>query len=126
MNKLFSGILITIAMLLTSQAWAGEVSRAQFTTAIQEREPVDMIDTLSTDQTQVSYFTELNDLTGKNITHQWVYNDKVMFEKIFLVGGARWRVWSSKTLLPGWTGQWTVNTLDEDRTPLQSQVFEYQ
>jgi len=126
MNKLFSAILITIAMLLTSQAWAGEVSRAQFTTAIQEREPVDMIDTLSTDQTQVSYFTELNDLTGKNITHQWVYNDKVMFEKIFLVGGARWRVWSSKTLLPGWTGQWTVNTLDEDRTPLQSQVFEYQ
>ncbi len=125
MNKIFSVILIFITTFLTSQAWAGEVSRAQFTTKIQDREPVDIIVTLSTDQTQVSYFTELNDLSGKKITHQWIYKDKVMFEKMFQVGGARWRVWSSKTLQPGWTGQWTVITLDEDRTPLLKQIFEY-
>ena len=126
MNKFLSAILISITMLLSSQIWAGEVARAQFTTEIQDREPVDMLVTLSTAHTQVSYFTELKDLTGKNITHQWVFNDQIMFEKIFLVGGARWRVWSNKTLQPGWKGQWTVNTLDEDRTPLQSQVLEYQ
>ncbi|MCP4075322.1 MAG: DUF2914 domain-containing protein [Gammaproteobacteria bacterium] len=125
MNKIFSVILIFITTFLTSQAWAGEVSRAQFTTKIQDREPVDIIVTLSTDQTQVSYFSELNDLSGKKITHQWIYKDKVMFEKMFQVGGARWRVWSSKTLQPGWTGQWTVITLDEDRTPLLKQIFEY-
>ena len=126
MNKFLSAILISITMLLSSQIWAGEVARAQFTTEIQDREPVDMLVTLSTAHTQVSYFTELKDLTGKNITHQWVFNDQIMFEKIFLVGGARWRVWSNKPLQPGWKGQWTVNTLDEDRTPLLTQVLEYQ
>ncbi len=87
---------------------------------------MDMIVTLSTDQTQISYFSELNNLTGHTVTHQWLYHDDIMFEKDFQVGGARWRVWSSKTLQPGWTGRWTVNTLDEDRSLLSTQVFEYQ
>jgi len=126
MNKLLSRIFTATVIVFSSQLWAGEVSRAQFTTEVQNREPVDMIVTLSTDQSQISYFTELTNLTGHSVTHQWVYNDKVMFNKIFQVGAARWRVWSSKTLQPGWTGRWTVNTLDEDQTPLLTQVFEYQ
>ena len=122
----FKNLFISCTILLSSQLWAGEVTRAQFTTEVQDREPVDMLITLSTDQTQVSYFTELTDLTGHTVTHQWLYGDDIMFEKDFVVGGARWRVWSSKTLQPGWTGRWTVNTLDEDRSLLLTQVFEYQ
>jgi hypothetical protein len=68
----------------------------------------------------------LSDLSGHNITHQWTYNDKVMFEKTFEVKGARWRVWTSKTLVPSWTGTWTVNVLDDDRAVLNSKSFEYQ
>ena len=60
------------------------------------------------------------------MTHQWTYNDEVMFEKTFEVKGPRWRVWTSKTLIPSWTGSWTVNVLDEDRTVLASESFEYQ
>ena len=48
-----------------------------------------------------------------------------MFEKTFEVKGARWRVWTSKTLLPSWTGTWTVKVLDTDRTELTSKSFEY-
>ncbi len=119
-------LLLCCSILASSQLWAGEVTRAQFTTQVLDREPVDMVITLSTDQTQVSYFTELTDLTGHTITHQWLYYDDIMFEKSFVVGGARWRVWSTKTLQPRWTGRWTVNTLDEDRSLLLTQVFEYQ
>ena len=117
---------IACIVLFSNLLWAGEVTRGQFTTQVQNREPTDMVITLSTDSTQISYFTELTDLTGHNVTHQWLYGDAIIYEKSFLVGGARWRVWSSKTLQRGWTGRWTVNTLDEDRTLLLSQVFEYQ
>ena len=126
MFNLYKIFFISCCLLLSSQLWAGEVTRSQFTTKIQDREPVDMIVTIGADQAQVSYFTELTDLTGQTITHQWLYGDDIMFEKTFLVGGARWRVWSTKALQPGWTGRWTVNTLDEDRSLLLSQVFEYQ
>jgi hypothetical protein len=49
-----------------------------------------------------------------------------MFEKTFEVKGPRWRIWTSKTLIPSWIGTWTVNVLDDDHTVLSSKSFEYQ
>ncbi len=66
------------------------------------------------------------DHEGGNVTHQWVYGGKVMFEKTFEVRGPRWRVWTSKTLLPSWTGLWSVNVLDQDRKVLATKSFDYQ
>lgn len=126
MKYSLSGLLLTLCVTFSSQLLAGEVSRAQFTSMVVDREPVDMIITLSTDQSKISYFTELSGLSGHEVSHQWIYNGNIMFQKSFQVGGNRWRVWSTKTLQPGWTGRWTVNTVDEDGTQLQNQVFEYQ
>lgn len=121
------GLSLLSLSLGASNAFAGEVSRALFTTAIEDREPVMAVDSISSNSfTSLSFFTELSDFQGSNITHQWTYNDKVMFEKSFDVNGARWRVWTSKTFLPGWTGTWTVNVLDDDRSVLTSKSFEYQ
>ncbi len=124
MKKLISSIVF-LTLFLSTQLMAGSVSRGQFTTAIIDREPVDLVETLSTDNTEIKYFTELTELQGETITHQWVYNDVVMFEKSFEVGGPRWRVWTSKSLQPGWSGVWTVNTLDSERNKILSQTFEY-
>ena len=120
--------LFTMAALLVgSSAFAGEVSRAVFTTSIEDREPVMAVDSVSSSSfSSIFFFTELTDLQGHNVTHQWVFGDKVMFEKTFEVNGARWRVWTSKTFLPGWNGTWTVNVLDDDRSVLASKNFEYQ
>ncbi|MDH5354533.1 MAG: DUF2914 domain-containing protein [Gammaproteobacteria bacterium] len=127
MRKILKAILFAIAFGVASSAIAGEVSRAMFTTSIQDREPVIAVDSINSSSfSSITFFTELNDLEGHNITHQWSYDGKVMFEKSFEVNGARWRVWTSKTLLPEWTGSWTVNVLDDDRTVLTSKTFEYQ
>lgn len=115
------------AFAFSSNCLAGEVTRAIFTTGIDNREPVITVDSIdSASYSSISFFTELNGLSGHNITHQWTYNDRVMFEKTFEVRAARWRVWTSKTLIPAWTGTWNVNVLDEDRTVLASNSFEYQ
>ena len=115
------------AILISNNAFAGEVSRAVFTTSIEDREPVMAVDSVSSSSfSSISFFTELTELQGHNITHQWVFGDKVMFEKTFEVSGARWRVWTSKTFLPGWNGTWTVNVLDDDRSILVSKDFDYQ
>lgn len=120
-------LIILSATFMTANAYSGEVSRAVFTTSIQDREPVMAVDSINSNSfSSISFFTELNELQGHNITHQWVFNDKVMFEKSFEVNGERWRVWTSKTLLPGWTGTWTVRVLDGDRSELVSRSFEYQ
>ncbi|MGD8837991.1 MAG: DUF2914 domain-containing protein [Gammaproteobacteria bacterium] len=118
--------ILVAAILLSGNSFAGEVSRAMFTIGIDNREPVIMVDSIdSSAYNSISFFTELKDLEGHNVTHQWKFDGKVMFEKTFEVKGARWRVWTSKTLLPSWTGEWTVNVLDTDRTVLASKTFEY-
>ena len=127
MRPLIKHLSICAALAFSSSGFAGEVSRALFTIGVDNREPVIQVATIDSDSyTSISFFTELTDLTGHNVTHQWTLGDKVMFEKTFEVKGPRWRVWTSKTLIPSWTGSWTVNVLDDDRTVLASESFEYQ
>jgi len=121
MKKTLQGLLLALSFLLVTAAQAAGVERGLFTTAVVDREPVDQVSEITPEQNQITYFTELRDLQGQNITHQWVYDNGVMFEKTFAVGGPRWRVWSSKTILPEWTGTWVVNTLDGDRNVLMTQ-----
>lgn len=127
MRQILKTILFAIALGLANSAVAGEVSRAMFTTSIQDREPAIAVDSINSSAfSSITFFTELSGLEGHNVTHQWVHDGNVMFEKSFEVNGARWRVWTSKTLLAEWTGTWTVNVLDDDRSVLTSKTFEYQ
>ena len=105
---------------------AGSVVRAQFTSAVQNHEPVDKLSTLTNDQTHVVFFTELKDLANQKVTHRWEYNGKVMSEVSFDVGGDRWRVFSSKTLDPSWTGEWKVSVLDGKGSTLSANTFTYE
>ena len=127
MRPIMKSLVLVATVVVSTSGYAGEVTRAMFTIGIDNREPVIMVDSIdSSSYTSISFFTELEDLSGHNITHQWTFNGDVMFEKTFEVKGPRWRVWTSKTLIPSWIGTWTVNVLDDDRTLLSSESFEYQ
>jgi hypothetical protein len=127
MQHILKLALLTMTLSIGGNAYAGTVSRALFTIGIDNHEPVIMVDSISADSyDSISFFTELNGMSGKTVTHQWVFDDKVMFEKSFEVNGDRWRVWTSKTLIPDWTGTWTVKVLNEDGSVLERKTFEYQ
>lgn len=127
MHYIVKFALLTLTLCISSNAFAGTVSRAVFTIGIDNREPVIMVDSISADSyNAISFFTELTGMTGETVTHQWMFDDKVMFEKSFEIGGDRWRIWTSKTLLPDWTGTWTVKVLNEDGSVLERKSFDYQ
>ena len=109
-----------------SERQLGRVARAIFTSAIVDREPVDNLTSVPGDTQRVFFFSDLRELAGQIVTHRWEYNGKVMAEVTFKVGeGVRWRVYSSKNLLPEWTGQWTVVVSNESGQPLNTSMFEY-
>jgi hypothetical protein len=121
------GLILLLTLCLSTNAAAGEIRRALFTTGIDNREPVGIVDNIdSASDNSISFFTEITNMSGQIITHQWTHLDKIMFEKTFEVKAERWRVWTSKTLIPNWTGTWTVNVLDAERELLTSKSFEYQ
>ncbi len=104
---------------------SGHLKRALFTTAIEEREPVDSIDSLSTATEQVYFFTEIVDLQGHTITHRWTHGGEVRAEVPIAIGGPRWRVYSSKQLLAAWTGEWMVEVVDADGNVLGKKQLVY-
>lgn len=103
----------------------GHVARAMFTSGVQNREPVDTLTRLGNDKRKIYFFTELSGLGGQTVTHRWEYQGKTMGEVQFAVGGPRWRVWSSKTLLPQWTGEWRVSVIDGAGNTLAESSFDY-
>lgn len=103
----------------------GDVSRAQFTSAVEDREPVDALTRVDADMDHVYFFSEIMDHEGGEIIHRWRYrDDQDMGEVRFDVGGPRWRVWSMKTLDPAWTGPWRVEVVTQDGEVLDTYRFE--
>ena len=96
----------------------GTISRAQFTSAILDREPVDEVTSIDSDLRSVFFFTEFRNFEGTSASHRWIYNGDVKFELSFKIRGSRWRVYSQKTLPKEWLGDWKVEIVSEDGTVL--------
>ena len=58
------------------------------------------------------------------VNHVWYRDGKTMAQVELNVGSANWRTWSSKRLLPSWTGFWEVKVLDQTGKVLASASFE--
>lgn len=101
-----------------------QVVRDAVAVGISDREPVDERQVFSPSLDRIYYFTEIQSQSpGTEITHVWYYGDREMARVALPVEGSRWRTWSSKQILPGWTGQWMVEAVTIDGTVLASQAF---
>jgi Protein of unknown function (DUF2914) len=107
-------------------AQGAQVARAQFTTAIENREPVDKVAVLSPPADEIFFFTDLRDLQGHTVVHRWRYRGEVVSQVRFEVGGPRWRVFSKKVLEPDEIGEWSVTVVDETDWPLYVELFRYE
>ena len=90
----------------------GSVVRSAFTRTIDEREPTEDLQNLTNENGHVKFFTELRDMSGQTAIHRWEFEGKVVAEVEFNVKGPRWRVWSSKSFVPQWTGDWKVSVVN--------------
>jgi Protein of unknown function (DUF2914) len=117
--------IIASALLLIATAAQADITRANFTNAIEGREPVDQITQLANDKNGVYFFTEITGMNGHTITHRWEFGGEARFEISFSVGADRWRVWSNKTLAPDMTGEWKVVVLDETGAVLRTELLNY-
>jgi hypothetical protein len=107
------------------QAQEARVALAQFTTAIENREPIDQVAFVSNEVEKVFFYTDLRGLEGQTISHRWLYNGTVMAHVPFEVRGPRWRVWSSKKLIPDLIGDWTVEIVTAEGEVIAAETFTY-
>jgi hypothetical protein len=122
------GVLLVHLMTslpVSAQAQEARIALAQFTTAIENREPVDQVAFVENDVRKVFFYTDLRGLDGQTINHRWLHDGTVMADVSFEVRGPRWRVWSSKELLPDWIGDWTVEIVTGEGEVIAVETFTY-
>ena len=103
----------------------GSVMRSIFTNAIEDREPIDNMKSTGNSSNTIIYFTELRDMSGQMAKHRWEHNGNVMAEVEFNVRGPRWRVWSSKSFMPQWEGEWKVSVLNAAGEVISEEMINY-
>ncbi|MGI8739244.1 MAG: DUF2914 domain-containing protein [Gammaproteobacteria bacterium] len=105
------------------------VARAQFTTRIDAREPVDRVGAVFPSNGQslrtLFYFTEITGLNGETVTHRWEHEGQVVAEVSFDIGSDRWRAYSSKDLNQGMKGNWRVVVTDSKGEIIKTDSFAY-
>lgn len=82
------------------------VARMIFSTGINESEPVDSITSISYTRGKVYLFTEIENMSGKYITHIWYFNGKQAFKKRVRIKGSSRRIWTSKVITKNMVGKW--------------------
>ena len=106
-------------------AGKGSVQKAQFTSAVENHEPKDNLDSLTNDQTRIFFYAVLVNLQGQEVTFRWSYNDVTQAEVKQTPTSGRYRTNTSKTLDPSKLGTWKVEVVDASGAVLTSKTFEY-
>lgn len=108
-------------------AGGSKVVRAQLTSAVKDREPVDRlppsIQVSDGGVERIMFFSEVRDLSGRTLSHRWERQGQTMADVSFAVGSDSWRMHSSKRVTPAMTGAWRVVVVDETGAELASVPF---
>lgn len=109
--------------------WAeSTVARAQFSTDVVDREPIDNVGPVVKVEyggiQRVYFFSDLRGMSGSQVIHRWKLDGEEQADVSFDIGGDRWRVWSSKRLMPGFDGKWSVDIV-QDGAVIETHSFDY-
>lgn len=97
---------------------------AELATGIQNRDPVGVASTFPSNVDTVYLWTKVLGATDTtSITCVWSYGGEEMASVELPVRSPSWRTWSSKAIMPKWTGTWDVKVLDADGNVLKGLTF---
>ncbi|MFQ5605664.1 MAG: DUF2914 domain-containing protein [bacterium] len=119
-----AGVALLNSTNATAQSETG-VAKCAFTTEIVDREPVNDLDSLSSDINKIYFYTDIRNMEGNRVTHRWLHDGQTRAEVSFRIGGPRWRVHSSKKLIPEWIGDWKVEVVDSSGSVIHEDSFVY-
>lgn len=113
-----------VAAIALAQEAAPGVETMTFCTNVEERQPVDPDTTFAADTEKVYCLTKITGVEGESsVTHVWFHGDEEMARVELPVRSSSWTTWSSKRMLPAWSGTWHVDVLDAAGNVLKSQEF---
>ncbi len=90
---------------------------------VEEREPIEPGDRFPADVGSLSCFCRIVHGKGTKVVHAWIHEGQTRARVELEVGSDSWRTWSTKRILPSWTGGWEVKVMTPDGIVLDSVSF---
>lgn len=118
--------VLALAFVMPAIVWAAdlELRDATISTDVQDRIPTGTGVMFDSDVGKLYAFTRIVGADGETrIYHKWYHGDRLMADVPLNVRSGDWRTWSSKTIVPHWTGDWRVVIVAEDGSVLGSVKF---
>lgn len=95
---------------------SGKVVRGSLAKSIRHKEPYGTISLPlmlgKHDERTIYYFTELKDMSGKQIYHEWLYKGKSVFKRPIKIAEQSWRTSTHKIIRSNALGDWSVRAID--------------
>lgn len=102
------------------------ITRAKLTNTIKDKEPGKVFSyTVPKYVRKVYFFTQIQNAKGLTLYHRWRYNRKIMATIPLKVRSNNFRTWSNKQLSSAWSGDWTVEILNNKKQPIFRLNFKY-
>lgn len=123
--KARNAILLAILAIvfLPGLAAAIEVEEAVMCSAVENREPVNPTNAFPADVGEVWCWSKIKGGEGTSIEHVYYYGGEEKATVRLYIGSPMWRTYSSKRILPSWTGSWRVDIVDADGNALEKLDF---
>lgn len=103
------------------------IVRALLTTRVKNKEPVDkVIPPVIVNENHaigIYYFTEIINMKGHSLYHQWLWNDNIIYKRKINILGDRWRAATGKFITHDKQGMWRVRIVDKQGVILDQIVF---
>ncbi len=102
-----------------------QITRSAICLQVEEREPVDIDSLFPADVGTVFAYTKIDGVTTPTqVTHVWYHGEREMARVQLQVRNNGWRTWSSKKILPSWTGTWKVKILNAEGENVKTMEFQ--
>lgn len=109
---------------LPGGARAMDVVEAVITTGIVDHLPIDSVESYTVNAGRLYCFTRVLGSAGRDkVIHVWRRDGQEMARVELPLRSDDFRTWSVKTLLPSWSGNWTVDVTDDAGKILASIPF---
>lgn len=105
-----------------------KIKRGLLTNGVFDKEPIDeLVPPFKVGENaslKLFYFTEIRDMKGQSLFHQWIKDGVVIQKTTINPQGKRWRVSSNRELTRADIGRWIVQLLDQEGLIYHEVVFE--
>jgi hypothetical protein len=124
--KYLVSTLLVLALIVPAMTFAADdtvISRAIFSTSLEEREPANNLETVPYGEKTIFFFTEILNANATSLTHLWTYNDIEIARVKLNIGSDKWRTWSSKQIWHLTPGELKVQVLDAENMILAEKTL---